>query len=69
MVHAVAMKRKHRPRRTGRKVTRVSVTVPQKHYTELSRIAEKKRVSVAWVVRAAVEQYLTASTPLFPPTT
>ena len=44
---------------------RVSVTFPRPHYSELQRIAEGKRVSVAWVVRDAVREYLAAQTPLF----
>jgi len=44
---------------------RVSVTFPRPHYSELQRIAENKRVSVAWVVRDAVREYLAAQIPLF----
>lgn len=44
---------------------RVSVTFPSDHYQELKLIAERKRVSVAWVVRDAVENYLAAELPLF----
>jgi len=44
---------------------RASVTFPTGLYTELEKIAEKKRVSVAWVVRDAVEKYLEAQYPLF----
>jgi len=45
---------------------RLSVSVPQKQYMELQQIAAEKRVSLAWVVRDAVLQYLSARTPLFP---
>ena len=44
---------------------RVSITFPRPHYSELQRIAEGKRVSVAWVVRDAVREYLAAQMPLF----
>jgi len=44
---------------------RVSVTFPVEHYEELERIAQTNRVSLAWVVRHAVEQYLDGKTPLF----
>jgi metal-responsive CopG/Arc/MetJ family transcriptional regulator len=47
--------------------TRASVTFPANTYAELERIAEKNKVSVAWVVRDAVEKYLESSYPLFPP--
>lgn len=45
--------------------TRASVTFPGDLYTELERIAEEKKVSVAWVVRDAVEKYVAAQYPLF----
>lgn len=45
--------------------TRASVTFPADLYTELERIAEEKKVSVAWVVRDAVEKYVEAQYPLF----
>lgn len=45
--------------------TRASVTFPPDLYAELERISEEKKVSVAWVVRDAVEKYLEAQYPLF----
>ncbi len=48
-----------------REGTRASVTFPANVYAELERIAEEKRVSVAWVVRDAVEKYVEAQYPLF----
>lgn len=51
------------------KVQRVSISIPQDHYRELARIAGQKRVSVAWVVRDAVDSYLSAETPLLRPRT
>ena len=45
-------------------VRRVSVSIKTEDYAELKDIAEDKRVSVAWVVRDAVADYLTARTPL-----
>lgn len=44
---------------------RTSVTVPKPHYQELERIAKGKRVSLAWVVREAIEHYVASQTPLF----
>ncbi|MBU2732721.1 ribbon-helix-helix protein, CopG family [Acidithiobacillus ferrooxidans] len=44
---------------------RASVTFPTGLYAELERIAEEKKVSVAWVVRDAVEKYVEAQYPLF----
>ena len=44
---------------------RTSVTFPAELYSELERIAKSKKVSVAWVVRDAVETYVAARYPLF----
>lgn len=44
--------------------TRASVTFPAALYQELTRIAEEKKVSVAWVVRDAAEKYVEARYPL-----
>jgi metal-responsive CopG/Arc/MetJ family transcriptional regulator len=49
----------------AREGTRASVTFPADLYTELERIAAEKKVSVAWVVRDAVEKYVEAQFPLF----
>ncbi|MFP8832868.1 CopG family transcriptional regulator [Hydrogenophaga sp. XSHU_21] len=49
----------------SREATRASVTFPADLYAELERIAEDKKVSVAWVVRDAVEKYVEAQYPLF----
>lgn len=43
---------------------RISVTFSKSYYEELRRIAEIKKVSVAWVVRDAVEFYLRQEAPL-----
>ncbi len=37
---------------------RTTVTIPKNDYEEIERIAREKRVSVAWVVREAVADYL-----------
>lgn len=54
--------------RTGKKptdkdrgTTRVSVTFPAEHYDKLETLAEEKRVSIAWVVRDAVDFYLSSA--------
>jgi len=49
----------------SREGTRASVTFPADLYAELERIAEEKKVSVAWVVRDAVEKYVESQYPLF----
>ena len=38
--------------------TRASVGFSDDQYKELERLAEEKKVSIGWVVREAVEQYL-----------
>ena len=47
------------------KSPRTSVTFPTELYGELERIAQQKKVSVAWVVRDAAEKYIAAQYPLF----
>jgi len=55
--------RKHRPRALP-DTTRASVSFPTEIYAELERIAAGKKVSVAWVVREAVEKYIADQWPL-----
>lgn len=59
---ALAAKQQHPATKEG---TRASVTFPADLYAELERIAGEKKVSVAWVVRDAVEKYIEAQYPLF----
>lgn len=47
------------------KQTRLSVSLPAGDYEHLNRLAKRKRVSLAWIVRDAVRQYLDAAEPLF----
>ena len=57
---------KRRKRATGRAkaMIRVSVSLPSDHYERLKWLADRHRVSVAWVVRRAVEEHLVSRTPL-----
>ena len=48
-----------------RRKVRTSVTLPAESYEQLAQIAERKKASVAWVVREAVEHYLSSDRPLF----
>jgi hypothetical protein len=43
---------------------RTTVSLPRDDYSELEVMAQKKRVSVAWIVRRAVEEYLQRQSPL-----
>ena len=51
----------------GRKSTmpRVSVSLSPDVHATLERIAHEKKVSVAWVMRDAAEQYIADKWPLF----
>ncbi|MFA5924689.1 MAG: ribbon-helix-helix domain-containing protein [Methylococcaceae bacterium] len=51
---------KHEP-----KSTRASVSFPCELYGTIEQIAAGKKVSVAWVVRDAVEKYVAEQWPLF----
>jgi predicted transcriptional regulator len=44
---------------------RVSVSLPPDVHATLEQIAQEKKVSVAWVMRDAAEQYIAAKWPLF----
>jgi predicted DNA-binding protein len=59
-----AIKRKsQRPRATSS--SRASVTFPPDIYRTLEDLAKQKKVSIAWIVREAVEKYVSDLTPLF----
>ena len=50
---------------TGKpRTTRASVSLPPEIYSTLQDIAKEKKVSVAWVIRDAAEQYIAAQWPL-----
>lgn len=44
---------------------RASITFPPELYKALEDLAKKKKVSIAWIVRDAAEQYVSAEWPLF----
>lgn len=47
------------------KTVRQSVSFPIELHETLEKLAQDKKVSVAWVVRDAVEKYVAAQWPLF----
>ena len=47
-----------RARRGKRLATRVTVSVDQRDYEQLTALAEEYRVSLAWLVRYAVADFL-----------
>jgi metal-responsive CopG/Arc/MetJ family transcriptional regulator len=50
--------------RSDQKKTRASISFPTDLYETLEKIAEEKKVSVAWVVRDAAEKYVNEQWPL-----
>jgi metal-responsive CopG/Arc/MetJ family transcriptional regulator len=46
------------------RTVRASVSFPEDQYAELELIARQHRVSLAWVVREAVQTYLVARQPV-----
>ena len=50
----------------GTATVRASISFPPGIYETLERIAREKKVSLAWVVREATEQYIADKWPLFP---
>ncbi len=46
-------------------VVRASISFPRELYQTLEEIARQKKVSLAWVVRDAAEQYVSDKWPLF----
>lgn len=47
------------------KSTRASVSFPRELYGTIEQLAAEKKVSVAWIVRDAVEKYVADQWPLF----
>jgi len=59
-------KRGHRKRvKTQSTAVRASISFPPDIYETLEIIAKEKKVSLAWVVREAAEQYIGDKWPLF----
>lgn len=44
---------------------RATISFPTERYGILEEIAKQKKVSIAWVVREAIEEYVMAKWPLF----
>lgn len=59
--HTLMTNRRHSTISTPTERTvRASVSLPEDQYAELELIARQHRVSLAWVVREAVQTYLVA---------
>jgi len=59
--------KRERPERKGGAQPRASITFPPEVYEAIEELSKRKKVSIAWVVREAVEKYVADQWPLFPP--
>jgi hypothetical protein len=59
-----AAKRKEKPAPSEGFTVRATISFPQEIYQTLEEIARQKKVSLAWVVREATEQYIADKWPL-----
>jgi metal-responsive CopG/Arc/MetJ family transcriptional regulator len=50
---------------SGEQAIRASISFPPEVYQTLEEIARQKKVSLAWVVREAAEEYISGKWPLF----
>jgi predicted transcriptional regulator len=55
-------------RRVKQGKPRASISFSPDQYAEIERIAAAKKVSVAWVVREAIDRYIAEQWPLLPKT-
>jgi predicted DNA-binding protein len=60
---ANAMKKSVQMRNEGKSV-RTSVTLPRDVYQTLVQLSEKKKVTVAWIIRDAADKYVGEQWPL-----
>jgi hypothetical protein len=58
-------KRKKKPEPVNGSSVRATISFPSDVYQTLEGIAREKKVSLAWVVREASEQYIAGKWPLF----
>jgi metal-responsive CopG/Arc/MetJ family transcriptional regulator len=58
-------KRKEKPTPVEGSSVRATISFPVDIYQTLEEIARQKKVSLAWVVREASEQYIAEKWPLF----
>lgn len=58
-------KRKEKTTSTEGGSVRATISFPSETYRTLEDIARQKKVSLAWVVREASEQYISDKWPLF----
>jgi predicted DNA-binding protein len=63
----MGMARREERKKKGGAQPRASITFPPELYKTIEDLAKKKKVSIAWVVREAVEKYVADQWPLFAP--
>lgn len=56
-----------RQRSDAPKLTRASASLPPELYETLQDIAKQKKVSIAWVIRDALDRYVAEQWPLLVP--
>jgi predicted DNA-binding protein len=61
----IMAKTTRRKTRKKGKMPRSSVSFPPEVQEELNHLAARRKVSVAWIVREAVDRYLASENPLF----
>ena len=59
--------RKQAKKARGVNQPRASITFPPEAYRTIEDLAKRKKVSIAWVVREAVEKYVADQWPLLAP--
>ena len=59
-----SVKRKQKPTAAESSSVRATISFPPDTYRTLENIARQKKVSLAWVVREAAEQYIADKWPL-----
>ena len=52
------MKTDYNTERGSNSKTRLSVSIPKEEYKELQELSRRMRVSLAWIVRDAIRQYI-----------
>lgn len=62
----MSTQRKRQDSSAHERSVRASISFPEEQYSVLEKIAAEHRVSLAWVVRDAVDGYLKARWPLLP---
>lgn len=60
----MSIQRKRQDAGAPERSVRASISFPEEQYSVLEKIAAEHRVSLAWVVRDAVDGYLKARWPL-----